>query len=119
MARTVRHGPLGMASRAPWYARDDLDLEIEARQPVHPNGCPVRVRLLGEVVLLHRHDSRELALRVRVERRDIHDIVEAAACGVECILEVVEGQLDLTFEIRFGCSIVTAAHLPRNKKQIA
>jgi hypothetical protein len=38
------------------------------------------------------------------------------ACGS---LEVVEGQLDLTFEIGFGCSIVPAADLPRNKKQIA
>jgi hypothetical protein len=101
-----------------WYARDDLDLEIETGKPVHPYGCPVRVRRLGEVPLPDCHDSSELIFRVCVERRDVHDIIEGAACGDECSLEVVEGQLDLTFEIGFGCSIATAADLPRNKKQI-
>ena len=81
--------------------------------------CPVRVGCLGEVSLPDCLDSCELVFRVRVERRDVHDIVERAACSVEDGLEVVESQLDLAFEIGFGCSIVTASDLPRNKKQIA
>ena len=77
------------------------------------------MRPLGEIPLPDGLDSRELVLRVRVERCDVHDVVECTACGVEDGLEVIEGQLDLASEIGFGCSIVAAANLPRNEKQIA
>lgn len=90
---------------------DDLDLEIKTRKPVHSNGCPVCVRHLSEIPLPDRHYRLELVFRVRVERRDVHEIIERAACNGECSLEVIEGQLDLLFEIRFWRSIAATADL--------
>lgn len=101
------------------YACDHLDLEIEPGQPVYSDGSPVGIRRLGENPLPDFPNRCELVLWIGVERRDIHKIVERAACGIECSLQVVEGQLDLAFEIRFRCSVAAAADLSLNEKKIA
>jgi hypothetical protein len=99
-------------------AGDDLYLEVEAGEPVYAERSPIRVWWLTENLLLDGHDGSELVFGVSVERGHIHDIVDSAARGVQRRLEVFECQLDLAFEIRFGCSIGTAADLPGDEQEI-
>src|SRR5690606_18111190 len=52
-------------------ARDDLDLEVEARQPVDADRGPVRIGRLREYFVLDGQDGIELALRIGVEARHV------------------------------------------------
>ena len=105
--------------RAGRNAGDDLDLEIEAGEPIDADCGPVRVRRLAENLLLDGHDGWELVFGVRVERRHIHDVVERAAGRAQRGLEIFEGQLDLLFKIRFWRSIGAAADLPGHEQEVA
>ncbi len=53
-----------------------------------------------------------------MERGYVNDIIERAASGIQCCLEVFEGQPDLAFEIGFGRPIGTTADLPRHEQKI-
>jgi hypothetical protein len=54
-----------------------------------------------------------------VEGGDVDDVVEGAAGGLQHGLEIVEGQLHLGGEVRFGRAILAAADLARDEQQVA
>jgi len=94
-----------------WKARDDLDLEIETRKPVHTDRCPVGIGRSAEDIVLDDHAGLELVLGVSVKRRYIDDIGEGAAGCLQRGRQVAECQPNLAPEIRFGGSVGTAADL--------
>ncbi len=61
----------------------------------------------------------QLRLRIGVKRGDIDDIAEPAACCFKHRDQIIEGQLILSGEIRFRCSVRAAADLPGYKQQVA
>ena len=61
---------------------DDLDLEVEAGEPVDADGGPVRVGWLAENLLLDRHDRSELVFGVGVEAGDVDDIIQRAPAAL-------------------------------------
>ena len=83
-------------------ARDDLDLEIEAGQPVHADRGPVRVRRVADRLQADGGKRLPLRARIGVEGGHVDDIVERAASGLQHRREIVEGKLDLLFKDRFG-----------------
>src|SRR5690606_39399242 len=68
----------GTATCSVRNARDDLDLEVEARQPVDADRGPVRIGRLREHFVLDGQDGIELALRIGMEARHVDDVVEPA-----------------------------------------
>ena len=100
-------------------ASDHFDFEVEAGELGHTDRRPVGIGLSAEDLALDGHDRLELIFGVRVKARHIDDIREGAAGRVQRCLQVVEGQLDLPSEVRFGSSIGAAADLPGDKKKVA
>lgn len=97
---------------------NDLYLEVEAGEPVYAERSPIRIGWLAENLLLYRHDSSELVLRVSVEGGYVHNIIHRAVRGAQRGLQVVKGQPYLAFEIGLRCSIGTAANLSGYKQQV-
>src|SRR3546814_729813 len=100
-------------------AGDHLDFEVEARKPGHADGGPARMGERGEVAVLDGHDRLELALGVGMECRHVDDILEPAAGGAEGRLQIVEGELDLAFEVRLRAAVGPAADLTGDEQQVA
>ena len=96
----------------------DLDLEVEARKPGDPERGPVRVGRAFENLALHRHDGVKLLLGVGVERRDVDDVIEPAACGEQRGLEIGKGQPHLGFEIGLDRTVGMRADLTRYEQEI-
>jgi hypothetical protein len=110
------------ARRAPCLFRnasDHLDLEIETRQPGHADRRPVGIGRRAEDPVLDGHDGRELVFGIGVECGDVDDIGEGAAGCFQRRLQVVEGQLDLACEVRFGRSVGPAADLSGDEEKVA
>lgn len=74
---------------------------------------------MREDVVFNRQDSIELMFRIGMKGRHVDDIVEPAPCRLQRRLKIVEGQTDLSLEVRFGRAIDATADLTRNKQQIA
>ena len=78
-------------ARPAWSGlRDDLDLEIEARKPVHTDGRPVRIWCFGEHLFLDDHEGLDLALWIGMKAGHVHDVVQFAAARCKCGLQVRE-----------------------------
>lgn len=92
-------------------AGDDLDFEVETRQPVDAERRPVRIGRFVENAVLHGHDCAELLLRIGVECGHVDYIVERAAGCFQSCTQIVERELDLAFKIGFWASICPAANL--------
>ena len=95
-------GPAETMSARFGKLRDDLDLKIEACQPVHANRSPGGKRLFGEDLVLHAHDIVKLCFRVGVETRQVDNVIKGAARSLEDVFEIAEGLLDLSAKFRFG-----------------
>lgn len=108
-----------ISSRGRRNARNDLNLEVEAGQPVDPEGRPVRIGLGVEIAVFDLHEGLELLFGICVEASDIDDVVQGRTSRGENSLKVLKGALDLLGIIGLGGSIETAANLARDKKQIA
>ena len=79
-----------------------FDFKIEACQPVHADRGPIRVRLRPDFLQPDRIDRLELCGRIGVETGHVDHIVKRAARRLQHGIEIVEGKLNLLFEIRFG-----------------
>ena len=58
----------------PGNACDDLDLEVEPREPVDSDRRPVRVGRFGKNLALDSHDRTELVFGIGMKRRHVDDI---------------------------------------------
>ncbi len=101
------------------HAGDDLDLEVEAGKPIHAHRGPVGEGRCGEHLILDCRDGLELIFGISVERGEIDDVVEAAIRRVKRCAKIVECLPNLTFEIRFGRAIETAADLTGDEDEVA
>lgn len=100
-------------------ASDYLDFEIETGQPGNTDRCPVGVGRSAENLVLDGHDGPELVFGVRVKCGHIDDIGEGAAGCFQGCLQIVEGHLNLSAEIRFGASVGVATDLPGNEEKLS
>src|SRR5687767_8901401 len=98
---------------------DDLDLEIEARQPVHAHRGPVRIGRFADRLQSDRVERLPLRCRVGVEAGHIDNVVERATSRLQHGREIVEGKLDLLFEHRLGRAVFAAADLARDEQEVA
>lgn len=105
-------------SSCPWHARDDLDLEIESRQPVYAHRCPVRKGRLTKRFFAYYVDSVELRGWIGVETGYVDNVVQGTAARLEHGDQVIEGESNLLFKLWLGRAILTAADLTGNEQQI-
>ena len=99
-------------------AGNDLDLEIETREPVHAHRRPVRIRVVREDLRTDGVHRPELGLRIGMEGRDVDDVVQTGSSRLQNVPEVIEGQLDLLGEIRFRGAVRPAPDLAGDEKKI-
>ena len=100
-------------------AGDDLDLEIETREPIDTEGGPSRIGRGREDFVLHSKDRVELLLGVGVEGGHINDVIQGATAGFQGRLKVGECQSHLRLEVGLGRTIAVATHMARDEKEIA
>src|SRR5690606_37442295 len=91
---------------------DYLDFKGKAGKPGNTDRRPVRKWRGSENLVLDCHYRFHLVFRIRVKRRNVDNIVIAAAARLERRLEIGERQTDLRTKIRFRRSVCTTAHLP-------
>ena len=100
-------------------AGDDLDLEIETREPIDAEGGPSRIGRGREDFVLHSKDRVELLFGVGVEGGHINDVIQGATAGFQGRLKVGECQSHLRLEVGLGRTIAVATHMARDEKEIA
>jgi hypothetical protein len=127
-ARTVRAGlvecsvglsrrPLRLMNSA-WNTGDDLDLEVEPREPVDADRRPIRIRRFREDFAFNGHDRAELILGIGMKGRHVNDIVKPASTRLQGRLEIGECQADLSLKVRLGRAIAATADLTGHEQEV-
>jgi hypothetical protein len=101
-----------------WNTGDDLDLEVEPREPVDTDRRPIRIRLFREDFAFNGHDRAELIFGIGMKGRHIDDIVKPASTRLQGRLKIGECQANLSLKVRFGRAIAATANLTGHEQDV-
>ncbi|HSJ04550.1 MAG TPA: hypothetical protein VK956_18920 [Verrucomicrobium sp.] len=98
-------GANGAREKSGGNTGDDLDLEVESREPVNADRRPIRIRRFREDFAFNGHDCAELIFGIGMKGRHVDDIVKPASTSLQGRLEIGECQTDLSLKVRVGRAI--------------
>src|SRR5690554_6128893 len=94
--------PYGTESLRFRNPRNNLNLKIEAGEPVDSDCRPVWIRRIAYRLVPYSHDPFKLGFRICVKGGHIDHVIKGAARRLKHCVQVIERTLYLVSKIRFG-----------------